>query len=409
MTSRLCIACRWTCLAWWAIAVLPVQAGEWPQFRGPGGQGHAVAEGLPLTWSENKNVRWKVPVAGLGWSSPVIQDDQVWITTATDEGRSLRAICLSRDSGSMVHDVEVFHKDDPGPIHKKNSHASPTPILDGDRIFVHFGRHGTACLNRQGRVLWRNEELRYDHRHGPGGSPVLHDGKLIGSCDGTDVQFVVALDAATGKIAWKTERHGRMAYCTPLVLTVDGRPQVVSPGGDQTIAYDPANGQEIWRAKHEGYSVVPRPVTGHGLVYYSSSYDTPTFFAVRLGGSGDVTDSHVAWTLKRGAPHNPSPLLIGDELYLVSDKGIATCLDARTGEQHWQERVGGNFSASPLFADGRIYLLDEDGLTTVIAPGRKFERLAQNQIEGRTLASLGVAGRALFLRSDTNLYRLETP
>lgn len=385
-------------------------ADAWPEFRGPTGQGHSSAKGLPLAWSETKNVTWKVPIEGLGWSSASIKDGQLWLTTAVDKGHSLRAICLDPVSGKLLHDVEVFKKDEPGPIHSKNSHASPTPILEGDRVYVHFGAHGTACLSIDGKVLWRNNELKYNHRHGPGGSPALYKDVLVISCDGTDVAFVVALDKQTGAIRWKKVREGPMAYSTPLVITVDGRDQVVSTGGDQVIAYDPLTGDEIWKSRYDGYSGIPRPVYGLGLVFICTGYNTPYVYAIRPDGKGDVTDTHVAWQMKAaGSPHSPSPVLVGDELYLVSDAGIGTCLDARTGKQNWQQRLGGKYSASPLYADGRIYFLDEEGKTTVIKPGTEYAVLSTNQIEGRTLASFAVSGKALFLRSDTHLYRIEEP
>jgi outer membrane protein assembly factor BamB len=381
---------------------------DWPQFRGGTGQGHAEGTGLPLTWSESQNIVWKVPIEGLGWSSPVIVQGQLWLTTAADEGKSLRLLSLSPETGKSIHNVEVFRLDDPGSIHRKNSHASPTPLVEKGRVYVHFGGHGTGCVSSDGKVLWKTQDLKYNHRHGPGGSPVLFDDLLILSCDGTDVAFVVALDKQTGEIRWKTPRDGPMAYSTPLVIHAGGRDQVISTGGDQVVSYEPRTGKEIWRCRYDGYSGVPRPVFGHGLVYVCSGYNTPHLFAIRPDGTGDVTDTHVAWSIKaEGAPLNPSPLLVGDELYLVNDRGIATCLDAKTGKRHWQNRLGGDFSASPLFADGRIYYLDENAKTTVIAPGLEFKVLATNSLDGRSLASLAVWGKSIFLRTDTHLYRIE--
>jgi outer membrane protein assembly factor BamB len=384
-----------------------VPAADWPQFRGPGGEGHATAHDLPLTWSESENIRWKVPVAGLGWSSPVIQGEQIWLTAAREEGKSLHALCIDRASGSLLHDVAVLQRSEPGQIHTKNSHASPTPLLEGDRVYVHFGAHGTACLTSGGQIIWKTEPWQYNHRHGPAGSPVLYEDLLIFNCDGTDVQFVVALDKNTGKVRWKVDREGPMAYATPLVIHANGADQLVSPGGNQIVSYNPLTGQELWRYRYTGYSVVPRPVQGFGMVFFSCGFNDAVMYAVRLDGEGDVTETHGAWQQERGAPHTPSPLLVGEELYLVSDKGIASCLDAATGKQHWQQRIGGNFSASPLFADGRIYLLSEEGTTTIFAPGRTFQELAQNTIDGRALASLAAVDRSIYLRSDTHLYRIE--
>ena len=396
-------------------------AADWPQFRGPGGQGHSDARNLPLTWSETENITWKVPIAGLGWSSPSIQGDQIWLTTAIDDGKSLHAIALDRASGKTLHDIEVFTLENPGSVHSKNSHASPTPLIEGDRVYVHYGAHGTACLKTDGTIVWKTQELKHDHRHGPGGSPVIFEDLLILNCDGSDIQFVVALDKATGEIRWKKKREhisadrlsGKsnvpMAYTTPLLVDVNGTTQLLSTGADSIVAYNPQTGDEYWWFRFDGYSNVLRPVVGKGLVFISSGYDRPEFYAVRIDGTGDVTESHLAWNMKKASPLNPSPLIVGDELYLVDDKGIATCLDAVTGEQHWQERLGGNFSASPTFADGRIYLLDEEGTTTVIAPGKKFESLAVNKLEGRTLATPAMVDDSIFLRTDTQLYRIEKP
>ena len=400
----------WFPIIFGAMLLLPVfaPAENWTEFRGPTGQGHSSEHGLPLTWSETENVAWKVPIPGRGWSSPVLVDDQIWLTTAINDGRSLRAICLNRDTGRIVHNVEVFQLTDPGAVHQKNSHASPTPILEGDRVYLHFGSHGTACITRSGQIVWKTQELKYYHRHGPGGSPVVYGDLLVVSCDGYDIQFVVALDKRTGKIRWKSPRKGYQAYTTPLTIQVQGKDQLISPGAHRAVAYEPLTGKEIWSVRYgDGYSNVPRPVFGHGLVFICSGFDQAELLAVRPDGKGDVTDSHVAWSLKRAVPLTPSPLLVGAELYLVSDNGIASCLDAKTGKTHWQQRLGGNHSASPIFAEGRIYFLNEEGESVVIEPGKEFKKLATNQLDGQTLASMAVSGKAIFIRSADHLYRLQ--
>ena len=411
--------CRCLLVLLCVVCVSETQAADWPQFRGPGGQGHSDATNLPLTWSETENITWKVPVAGLGWSSPAIQGDQIWITSAVDDGKTLHAIALDRATGKSLHDVTIFELAKPGPVHSKNSHASPTPLIEGDRVYVHYGAHGTACLKTDGTVVWKTQDLKHDHRHGPGGSPVIFEDLLILNCDGSDIQFVVALDKNTGEIRWKKKREhigedrltGKsnvpMSYTTPLLTEINGTIQLLSSGADSIVSYNPRNGEEYWWFRYDGYSNVPRPVVGKGLVFISSGYDRPEFYAVKVDGTGDVTESHLGWNMKKAAPLNPSPLLVGDELYLISDNGIATCLDAVSGTKHWQERIGGNFSASPTLADGKIYLLDEDGKTTVLAPGKKYEVLATNTLEGRTLATPAMVDHSVFLRTDTHLYRIE--
>jgi outer membrane protein assembly factor BamB len=390
-------------------ALAAVSAEDWPQFRGPTGQGQSTDRGVPLEWSESRNVIWKTRVPGLGWSSPVVAGGRVWVTSAIKErGGSLRALAFDLETGRELVNAEVFRTRSADPLNAKNSLASPTPIVEGDRVYVHFGADGTAALTASGETVWKLR-LPYESQHGNGGSPVLYGDLLIFSADGSDAAFVVALEKQTGKIRWKTSRRqpSDQAYSTPLVIRVGERDEVVSVGAFRAAAYDPQSGKEIWRVGYgDGFSNVPRPVYGHGLVYIATGFQQPSLIAVRPDGTGDVTRTHVAWTLHRGAPLTPSPLLVGDELYLVNDGGIASCLDATTGETRWQQRLDGNFSASPVFADGRIYFLSEDGVATVILPGKEFRKLATNQVDGRTLASMAVSAGSIFIRTDTHLYRI---
>ena len=384
-----------------------VSSPDWPQFRGPTGQGHSDERDLPLNWSETTNVRWKVAIPGRGWSSPVVQGDRVWLTTATEEGKSLRALAVDRNSGAILLDVELFRLKSPKLTNSKNSFASPTPIIDGDRVFLHFGALGTACITQSGEIVWKTR-LEYDNgQHGTGGSPVLYGDLLIISCDGNDAQFVVALDKLTGRVRWKKPREGYQAYTTPLIVSLPSGDQVISPGAFRAVAYEPRTGKELWQVTYgEGFSNVPTPVYGAGLVFICTGFQQASLLAVRLDGRGDVTKSKVVWKLDRGVPLTPSPLLVGDELYFVSDNGIATCVNAKTGKEYWRARLGGNHSASPIYADGRIYFLSEEGESMVVAPGQQFKHLATNQIEGRTLASMAVAGGSIFVRSETHLYRI---
>ena len=407
---------RWMLLCV-AVAARPAAAQDWPEFRGPQGQGHSTEQGLPLEWSESRNVIWKTPVPGSGWSSPVIAGGRVWMTTAVDGGQrsgaprgvSLRALAFDAQTGREIVNVEVFHIDRPVAINAKNGRASPTPILDGDRVYVHFGMDGTAALTVTGDIVWRTR-LPYESQHGSGGSPALYRDLLIVNCDGNGGDaFVAALDTRTGKIRWKTARRqpADQAYTTPLVIRVGERDQLISVGAYRAEAYDPATGKDIWRVSYDdGFSNVPRPVYSHGLVYIATGFQQPALLAVRPDGTGDVTRTHVAWTLRRAAPYTPSPLAVGDELYIVNDAGIASCLDAATGTVRWVQRLGGTFSASPVYADGRIYFTSEDSVTTVIAPGTAFRVLSTNRLDGSTLASIGISKGSMFIRTDTHLYRI---
>ncbi|MDO8541345.1 MAG: PQQ-like beta-propeller repeat protein [Opitutaceae bacterium] len=393
----------------------PAEA-EWPEFRGPTRQGHATGGNLPLEWSTTKNVIWKQPVPGAGWSSPVVSGRQVFLTSgiATGSGGpSLRTLCLDRETGALQWDTEVF-----GPaettgeqVHDKNSPASPTPIVEGERLYVHFGHNGTAGLDRAGRVLWRQDALRYDPEHGSGGSPILVGDRLVFSGDGRRDPFVVALDKATGEVIWKVPRvadaRQKFSFCTALLIAVNGQPQIISPGSGAVSAFDPKDGRELWRVRYgQGYSVVPRPVFAHGLLFIATGFNRPDLLAIRPDGEGDVTDTHIAWRTTKGAPLTPSVVVVGDELYAVNDAGIASCWDAKTGQLHWQERLEGNYSSSPLAAEGRIYFQNERGTTTVIEASREFRKLATNHLEERTLASYAVAGRSFFIRTEKHLYRI---
>jgi len=395
-----------------------LMAEEWFEFRGPTGQGHSTEKSLPVEWSPTEHVLWKTDIPGVGWSSPIVVGDKVYVTTAvspeseTSPDQSLQLVCLNLESGAILWDKEIFHqtKETAQRIHKKNSHASPTPISDGKVIYVHFGTHGTACLTLDGDVVWKTNELKYEMQHGNGGSPIIVDDKLVIICDGKGANFIAALDRNTGKIAWKVDRNvdtrKKFSFGTPLLITVNGEKQIVAPGTDVISGHSPVDGKEIWHLNYSGYSVIPRPIFSHGLIFVTTSYDRPSLLAIRPDGKGDVTDTHLAWSNKSQIPHTPSLLVVGDELYSVSDQGIAQCFDAKTGELIWKERVGGNYSASPLYADGKIYFQSEEGETTIIAPGKKYKEIGRNHLKAPTLASFAVAGDTLLIRTKTQLYRI---
>jgi outer membrane protein assembly factor BamB len=391
-------------------------AAEWPEFRGPTGQGHSTEKNLPVEWSNKKNVMWKQAVPGAGWSSPVVDRKRIFVTSGishSGSGPSLRALCFDAGTGALVWNTEVFSATETSAaaMHDKNSPASPTPIIDGDRVYVHFGHHGTACLDWSGKVVWRNNRLRYDPVHGNGGSPILVDEHLIFNADGARDPFVAALNKKTGDVAWKVPRATNtpqtFSFCTPLLITVNGQRQVITPGSGAVSALDPADGREQWRVRYgRGYSVVPRPVFGHGLLFIATGFNRADLLAIRADGEGDKTESHIAWRTTKGAPLTPSVLLIGDELYAVSDMGVASCWDAKTGTLHWQERIEGNYSASPVAAEGRIYFQNETGTGIVLNAGRQFTLLATNPLEERTLASYAVAESSFFIRTEGHLYRI---
>lgn len=403
------------------ILVLLVQAAEvrpddWPEFRGPTGQGTVTNGNPPITWSDTKNVTWKQPIPGKGWSSPIVAGGRIFMTTAIelDDGDlSLHAFCHDSATGKRLWDREIFRQDGKTApkIHQKNSHASATPTFADGRVYVHFGHVGTACLDTDGKLIWRTTELKYPPVHGNGSSPIVVDNALIFHADGASDAFVAALDRATGKVLWKTDRPvdapKKFSFCTPLLIEVGGQRQLICPGSDIVSALDPKTGKEIWNVRYSGYSVVPRPVYGHGLIFMSTSFDNPVLMAIRPGGQGDLTTTNVAWTFRKNMPQTPSMLLIGDEHYTISDKGFASCFDAKSGKLHWQERVGGNFSASPIYANGRIYLQSEEGVGTVLKAGKQFEVLSRNPLNERSLASYAAVGDALIIRTESNLYRIE--
>ncbi len=407
-------------LATTLLAGVAMARENWPEFRGPTGDGHSRATGLPLTWSETENVAWKTPIHDRGWSSPVVWEDQVWLTTATEDGKRLYAVCVDLDSGNVVHDVKVFDVEAPEKIAEINSYASPTPAIKAGRVYVHYGTYGTACLDTAtGKVCWTRRDLNCDHHMGPGSSPILFGGLLIFHVDGTDVQYVVALDTQTGETRWKTprtidyskfHRFLRKGFCTPTVIESGGRLQMISPGSKAVMGYDPSTGEELWKIRYHGWSMAPRPLFGHGLVYLINDFDRPELWALRPNGRGELNEEeHIVWKIRQSMPATPSLLLIGELLFSVNDDGVASCVEAKTGEVVWKERIGGNFSASPIYAQGHIYFFSHDAATTVIEAGRRCKVLAVNTLDDQMRASPAVADNALILRTRTHLYRIEAP
>jgi len=411
-------------------------ADNWPHFRGPDGDGRSSAKGLPLTWSETNNVKWKTPIHGRAWSSPVVWGNQVWLTTATEDGKELFAVCVDRNSGKVIHDIKLFTVEKPQFAHKFNTHGSPTPVIEAGRVYITFGAPGTACLDtKSGKVLWERRDFECNHYRGAGSSPILHGDLLIMNFDGSDHQFIVALNKKTGKTAWlqkrsidykdlgpdgKPESEGdwRKAFSTPHLASVDGKTSLISQGAKAVYAYEPRTGKELWRVEERlNHSASSRPTSGNGLIYINTGWSNGQLLALRPGKPGEVLDANsteepkgalqVVWRSKRSVPKKPSLQLVDDLLFSIEDGGVASCLEAKTGKEVWRERVGGNYSASPLYAEGHLYFFSEEGKATVIEAGREFKKLAENTLADGFMASPAVTGKALILRTKTHLYRIE--
>jgi outer membrane protein assembly factor BamB len=420
--ALLCISCR-------SLQTENPSAESWPRFRGPNGQGHSSERNLPLHWSSTSNVVWKTSVPGEGWSSPIVWDGKVFLTSATENGTKCHVFCIDAQNGKIVWDKHVFDQQ-PRRKEGKNSYATPTPTTDGKSAFAVFGDGSVVALDFGGNVLWTNREVRFYSRHGLGSSPILYDGLLLMAYDGSnpvqaagnypqvsddertgwqipwDKALLVALDTKTGKRVWTGKRGlSRIAHVTPIIANVDRKDQIISGAGDRLQGFDPKTGELIWSIYAQGEGVTPSPVLGDGVVFASSGFEKTTLRAIKLGGAkGDVTESHIAWEQRKGVPTQPSPIFAKPYLYAITDGGIASCFDPKTGEIVWQERVGGSFSASPVFADGKIYFLSETGETAVIAPGPEFKVLAKNPLGEKCQASMAVSGKRLFIRSDKDLF-----
>lgn len=398
-------------------------ADDWPQFRGPNGNGHSVAKRLPSQWSETKNVTWKTELPGKGWSSPVISGDQIWMTTAleTEDGPvQLAALQVSLKSGKLIRRINLFTLAEPETIHTMNSYASPTPVLANGSVFCHFGNYGTACLDSEtGAVKWKTSRFQYETQNGPGASPVVWKNLLLFNCDGMDVQFAVALDQSTGDTVWKVNRSGKLneredfkkSYCTPAIITTESGPQLISPASDWVYSYEPGTGKELWKVNYGqlGFSTVPKPVFSGNKAFVLTSFMKSRLLVIDCSAPKESGKDRVQWKSDSNMPQKPSLLVVDKLVYAVNDKGILTCLDSESGETVYRQRIGGNFAASPLYANQKIYLCDMKGVCIVFEHGRKFKRLAKNQLDGKFMASPAVSGESLILRTDKALYRIDQP
>lgn len=396
-----------------------VPAENWPQFRGPTGQGISTDRNPPLTWSATENVAWKTELPGESWSSPIVWGDRMFVTTATDGGESCRVLSVDRKTGTILWDKEVF-KQVPRRKEARNSFATPTPATDGNRVYVCFGDGSFAALNFAGEVVWTNRDHPFYGQHGLGTALLLHDGVLVmardGSSDGEDKKagwqtpwdksYVVALDAQTGKERWKTGRGlSRISHGTPVIWEHEGRAVVVSEAGDVVQGFDLKTGERLWSNEVLGEGKVPSVVLGEGLVFTSGGWGgKESIKGFKLGGSGDLKEANLVWEQKKGMPKVPSMIYVQSHLFAVTDGGIATCMKAATGEIVWQERVGGNFSASPVAAAGRIYFVGDNGETTVIEAGPEFKVLAKNALGEKLQASPAISQGQIFIRTEKSLF-----
>ena len=400
-----------------------IEANEqWSQFRGHYGNGIIKSTSAPINWSDNTNIDWKTPIHDRGWSSPVIWNDQIWMTTATKEGNKMYAICVNKLSGKIEHDIHVFDVKSPQAITNENTYASPTPVVEEGRVYVHFGTYGTACIStKDGQILWKRRDLNCDHEigAGPASSPFIYNNFLIFNVDGRDVQYVIALNKETGETAWKTNRsvdfsdvqvNQRKAYGTPFIIPRGNSNQMVSIGAKGVYSYDPENGKELWKAEHRGWSIAPRPVYGEGLVFTMIDRDRPEMWAIKPNGSGDITETHIEWKETKRMPPRASPIIIKGLLFVVDRNGYISCIEAKTGKSIWQKRMKGRFSASPILANNLIYFFNEDTVCTIIKPTRELEIVAENKLsDDKLMATPAFDENSIYIRTENNLYRIKEP
>ncbi len=390
----------------------------WNQFRGPNGDGDAKSANLPLKFSEKQNLTWKTPVPGKAWSSPVVMDEKVWLTNAEPDGFKMWALQIDWNTGNLLKKILVFENEEPQYCHPMNSYGTPTPVIYDGRVFVHFGTHGTAALDAQsGKVLWKRRDFKCDHFRGAAASPIAFNDSLIVHFDGHDLQYIVCLDQKNGKTRWKKEREydfktdngdRKKAYCTPSVITHNGRQELISPGAVATESRNPKTGELYWTVRTGGMNASSRPIYRHGHVYVFCGMGSMS--AIRPGGSGDVDKTHVTWTRRKVVPKKSSPLLLGNYLYMVSDEGVASCNNPKTGEVHWAERLGvkGQCASSPIHANGKIYSFSSDGDCVIFKPDPSgLQIVSRNKLPDGCMASPAVVGDSLLVRTKQNLYRFD--
>ncbi len=405
----------WVSIA--AIVVASPQPDTWSEFRGSGGRGIAEPGKYVTDW-QGDQIQWKIALPGRGWSSPVLRGEQIWMTTAVENsngGIELRALAVDRNQGQILHDIELFQVAQPPALHPQNSYASPTPAIVGNRVFCHFGTMGTAAIDVDtGRVAWRHNEFELDHETGPGSSPVAWNDKLILHCDGTDQQFIAALNLADGRVAWIQRRSGELhpegmmkkAFATPIVVEIEGQPTIVSPGANWLYGYEPESGTELWRINYDrlGFSNVPRPLFIQGKIFVCTGFNKPAVQAITVTKNAQGWVARRDWEYDIQVPTIPSPLVVDQRLYMVGDRGIAACIDINTGKSLWQKRLAGDYAASPIHAGGNLFFCNRTGKVTIIKPGDSFEEIAAAELDGPIHATPAASEGQFFVRTSDSLY-----
>ncbi|HAQ19861.1 MAG TPA: quinonprotein alcohol dehydrogenase [Prolixibacteraceae bacterium] len=404
---------------------LLTQAQEnWTHLRGSHLDGHSSSKNAPINWSETSNILWKTEIRGVAWSSPVVFGNQIWTSSATQNGEELFAVCTDFNSGKILKEMILFKPDSVQHIHPTNSYATSTPCIEDGFIYVHYGTYGTACVDtRNFKIIWTRTDLNCEHMQGAASSPILYKNLLILHIEGTDVQYLIALDKRTGKTVWKTERPQefyrniepvyRKAYCTPIVVEVNGKDQLISNGSQLCIAYEPETGKEIWQVFYGDDSTVAMNLSYNGMVYVNSGWMFPEggAFYVRLlavdpTGTGDVTKTHVPWEIVEDVPQISTPVITDSLIYMVHERGDLTCLNARDGKVIWKTKLKDQFNASILYASGNIYLFSLKGKTYLIKPGLSYQLVAENQLDGMIKATPAIVRDNIILRTDKFLYRI---
>jgi len=395
---------------------------NWTHFRG--NQLNAIApEGqYPISWSSE--FKWKTMVHGQGWSSPIVYDNQIWMTTAAEDGKEMFAVCVDFNSGEIIHDIKIFEPDSIYRKHNTNSYATPTPCIEKGRVYVHFGKYGTACLSTiDGSVIWKRVDLNCLHIQGPGSSPVIYKDKLIIHLEGIEQQSIYALDKMTGEVLWKAERPaavydklepiGKKAYVTPIMVNVNGRDIMISNGSAMCAAYDPMTGEEIWRIIRGVDSTIAMPFDEDGIIYFHTGFEVSKdnkkfveLMAVNPDGKGDIATSNILWKIETPILQLSTPVIKDGLIYNVDTKNIMMCLDAKTGETIWSKRLKGKYNASPIIANGHVYFTSTTGDITVVKEGKTLEVFAESELEGEIWTTPVFLRNSILYRTSEYLYKI---